>query len=201
VVLRLAAAGHDGHLLGQVGDGDGLVAVRAGATGADAAGEGGAVGAALLAEETLPAVRAFVDGVLAARPGGRDDNGGVVLVAAPERGLAAPVTAVSLPATPAPPLAALRPRWLRAARYAKEAVLPFYLLHEPVIVAAAWLIVRWPAPVPAKYAVLVIVSFAATLGLYEALGPAVPRHPAPIRHEAPHQARDPAPGSASDRRG
>ena len=32
-------------------------------------------------------------------------------------------------------------------------------------------------------------------------GPAVPRHPAPIRHETPHQARDPAPGSASDRRG
>jgi hypothetical protein len=73
------------------------------------------------------------------------------------------------PATLAPPLAAPRPRWLRAARYANEAVLPFYLLHEPVIVAAAWLIVRWPAPVPAKYAVLVIVSFAATLGLYEAL--------------------------------
>src|SRR5271157_1582003 len=73
------------------------------------------------------------------------------------------------PDTAGPPLAAPRPRWLRAARYANEAVLPFYLLHEPVIVAAAWLIVRWPAPVPAKYAVLVIVSFAATLGLYEAL--------------------------------
>ena len=73
------------------------------------------------------------------------------------------------PDTPAPPLAAPRPRWRRAARYANEAVLPFYLLHEPVIVAAAWLIVRWQAPIPAKYAVLVIVSFAATLGLYEAL--------------------------------
>ena len=50
-----------------------------------------------------------------------------------------------------------------------EAVLPFYLLHEPVIVAAAWLIVRWPAPPVVKYPALVIVSFAATLGLYEAL--------------------------------
>jgi len=57
----------------------------------------------------------------------------------------------------------------RAARYANEAVLPFYLLHEPVIVAAAWLIVRWHAPLPAKYAALVIVSFAATLALYETL--------------------------------
>ena len=57
----------------------------------------------------------------------------------------------------------------RAARYANQAVLPFYLLHEPVIVAAAWLIVRWPAPPVVKYPALVIVSFAATLGLYEAL--------------------------------
>jgi glucans biosynthesis protein C len=57
----------------------------------------------------------------------------------------------------------------RAARYANEAVLPFYLLHEPVIVAAAWLIIRWHAPIPAKYAALVIVSFAATFALYETL--------------------------------
>ena len=57
----------------------------------------------------------------------------------------------------------------RATRYANEAVLPFYLLHEPVIVAAAWLIIRWHAPIPAKYAALVIVSFAATLALYETL--------------------------------
>jgi peptidoglycan/LPS O-acetylase OafA/YrhL len=56
-----------------------------------------------------------------------------------------------------------------AARYANEAVLPFYLLHEPVIVAVAWLIVRWHAPLPAKYAALVIVSFAATFALYETL--------------------------------
>jgi peptidoglycan/LPS O-acetylase OafA/YrhL len=47
-------------------------------------------------------------------------------------------------------------------------VLPFYVLHEPVIVAAAWFLVRWHAPVPAKYATLVLVSLAATLALYEA---------------------------------
>jgi peptidoglycan/LPS O-acetylase OafA/YrhL len=57
----------------------------------------------------------------------------------------------------------------RAARYANEAVLPFYLLHEPVIVAVAWLIVRWHAPIAGKYAVVVIVSFAVTLALYETL--------------------------------
>ena len=71
--------------------------------------------------------------------------------------------------TDTPPAAAPEPYWRRAARYANDAVLPFYLLHEPVIVAAAWVIVRWHAPLPGKYAALVIVSFTATLGLYETL--------------------------------
>jgi peptidoglycan/LPS O-acetylase OafA/YrhL len=57
----------------------------------------------------------------------------------------------------------------RIARYVNEAVLPFYVLHEPVIVAAAWVIVRWDAPLVAKYVALVVVSFAVTLGLYELL--------------------------------
>ena len=65
------------------------------------------------------------------------------------------------------PAAAPEPRWQRAARYGNQAVLPFYLLHEPVIVAAAWFIVRWHAPAVPEYAALVIVSFAATLALYE----------------------------------
>jgi hypothetical protein len=40
-------------------------------------------------------------------------------------------------ATPRP-APARAPRWQRAAGYANQAVLPFYLLHEPVIVAVAW---------------------------------------------------------------
>jgi glucan biosynthesis protein C len=73
------------------------------------------------------------------------------------------------PTTADPPAARPQPRWHRASRYANEAVLPFYVLHEPVIVAAAWVIVRWHAPIVAKYLALVIVSFAGTLGLYEVL--------------------------------
>ena len=60
-------------------------------------------------------------------------------------------------------------RLRRAARYGNEAVLPFYVLHEPVIVAAAWLVVRWHVPSLAQYVALVVLSFAAILGLYEAL--------------------------------
>ena len=63
--------------------------------------------------------------------------------------------------------AAREPAWRRAARYANQAVLPFYLLHEPVIVAFAWLIVRWHAPIGIKYPALVAISFTATLAIYE----------------------------------
>jgi len=70
------------------------------------------------------------------------------------------------PATPRP-APAREPRWQRAAGYANQAVLPFYLLHEPVIVAFAWIIVRWHAPVLVKYPVLVAASFTVTLVTYE----------------------------------
>ncbi len=73
------------------------------------------------------------------------------------------------PTTADEPSAKPESRWRRAARYANEAVLPFYVLHEPVIVVAAWVIVRWDGPIVGKYLVLVIVSFAGTLGLYEVL--------------------------------
>lgn len=65
------------------------------------------------------------------------------------------------------PAAARQPRWQRAAGYANQAVLPFYLLHEPVIVAFAWIIVRWHAPILAEYTALVAASFTATLAIYE----------------------------------
>jgi hypothetical protein len=60
-------------------------------------------------------------------------------------------------------------RWRRVAHYGNEAVLPFYLLHEPVIVAVAWVIVPWPAPLVVKYPSVVAASFVLTLALYEGL--------------------------------
>jgi len=71
------------------------------------------------------------------------------------------------PAIEVTSLGSSKSRLSRAARYANEAVLPFYVLHEPVIVGAAWIIVRWHAPILAKYLALVLVSFAGTLALYE----------------------------------
>ena len=84
-------------------------------------------------------------------------------------GFAAAFTARRRQAGTATPLPApaREPRWQRAAGYANQAVLPFYLLHEPVIVAFAWIIVRWHAPILVKYPALVAVSFTATLVIYE----------------------------------
>jgi len=65
------------------------------------------------------------------------------------------------------PGTACEPRWQRAAGYANQAVLPFYVLHEPVIVAFAWIIVRWHAPIGVEYLALVAASFTATLVIYE----------------------------------
>src|SRR2546421_1742536 len=86
-------------LVEEVVDGDGLVAVRAWAADADAAGEDAAGWAALLAEEAFVAAGALVDGEVPPGPGGWDGDGGAgLLVAAPERGLAAGGTAVGLAA-------------------------------------------------------------------------------------------------------
>ena len=83
-------------------------------------------------------------------------------------GFAAALTARRRTGTAPPrPAPARQPRWHRAAGYANQAVLPFYLLHEPVIVAFAWIIVRWHAPILVKYPVLVAASFTTTLVIYE----------------------------------
>jgi glucans biosynthesis protein C len=55
----------------------------------------------------------------------------------------------------------------RLACYANEAVLPFYVLHETVIIAVAYVVLSWPIGGAAQYAVIVALSLAGTLLLYE----------------------------------
>jgi hypothetical protein len=57
-------------------------------------------------------------------------------------------------------------KWLR---YGQEAVLPFFLLHQPVIVAIAFYVVQWDAGIPAKLVTVVLASFLVTVGIYELL--------------------------------
>lgn len=56
-----------------------------------------------------------------------------------------------------------------ALRYASEAAYPFYILHQTVLVAVGWFVVRWPLGVAAKWALISVAAGAVTLAVYEAL--------------------------------
>ena len=51
--------------------------------------------------------------------------------------------------------------------YANEAVLPFYILHQPVILLIGFYVVQMRLPIAIKYLLICIPSFFVTLGLYE----------------------------------
>lgn len=51
--------------------------------------------------------------------------------------------------------------------YANEAVLPFYILHQTVILIIGFYVVRWNIPMIAKFGVIAVTSFMAIMTLYE----------------------------------
>ena len=57
----------------------------------------------------------------------------------------------------------------KALRYGQVTQLPFYVVHQPVILAIAYFVVRWEAIVPFKLLVVVLGAFVASIGLVELL--------------------------------
>lgn len=57
----------------------------------------------------------------------------------------------------------------RFLKYANDAVLPFYILHQTVILAIGFHVIQLDAPLWLEYAIIVLTSFAATMALYELL--------------------------------
>jgi surface polysaccharide O-acyltransferase-like enzyme len=51
--------------------------------------------------------------------------------------------------------------------YGQETILPFYLLHQPVIFVVAFFVVQWDTGTTLKYLVVVLSSLLVTLGLVE----------------------------------
>lgn len=51
--------------------------------------------------------------------------------------------------------------------YANEAVLPFYILHHMVIIVVGFYVIRWDIPVPAKYLLIIVMSFTIAMLVYE----------------------------------
>lgn len=57
----------------------------------------------------------------------------------------------------------------RVLKYANDAVLPFYILHQTVILTIGLYVVRWDANVMLKYLVIIASSFSVIFLLYELL--------------------------------
>ncbi len=55
----------------------------------------------------------------------------------------------------------------KALRYAAEASLPFYILHQTVIVAIGYYVIQWNMGVAAKFLIIAAMSLAGSLLLYE----------------------------------
>ncbi|MEV7149262.1 acyltransferase [Streptomyces sp. NPDC093084] len=53
--------------------------------------------------------------------------------------------------------------------YLAAAVLPLYILHQPIVVAVAYFVTGWSAPIVVEYVVLVVIAFTLTLTAYELL--------------------------------
>lgn len=53
--------------------------------------------------------------------------------------------------------------------YGKNAIMPFFAFHQPVIIVVAYYVVQWEVGLPVKLFVVVTGSFLLTLGIYEFL--------------------------------
>jgi peptidoglycan/LPS O-acetylase OafA/YrhL len=54
-------------------------------------------------------------------------------------------------------------------RYGQQAVLPFFMLHQPVIILIGYYVVQWNAGILLKLPLVVIGSFLVSIGIYELL--------------------------------
>lgn len=54
-------------------------------------------------------------------------------------------------------------------KYANEAVLPFYILHQTILLVVGYFVRLWAVPDLAKWAIISLVSFAIIMGIYELL--------------------------------
>ena len=53
--------------------------------------------------------------------------------------------------------------------YANEAVLPFYILHQTVMLAVGYVVLQWAIPDVLEWATIVVISFVVIMALYEYL--------------------------------
>lgn len=54
-------------------------------------------------------------------------------------------------------------------KYANEAVLPFYILHQTVLLVVGYIVLQWQIPSLAQWFLIASISFAIIMGIYEFL--------------------------------
>jgi glucan biosynthesis protein C len=57
----------------------------------------------------------------------------------------------------------------RMLSYANEAVLPFYIFHQTIILCVGWFVIRWNMGILPKYLIIAVCSFIIIMALYEGL--------------------------------
>ena len=60
-------------------------------------------------------------------------------------------------------------RAVRVTGYLSQSVLPVYILHQPVLVAIAFYVVRWPVPAVVKYLVICAATLVSVFAIYDLL--------------------------------
>ncbi len=55
----------------------------------------------------------------------------------------------------------------RLLKYASDAVLPVYILHQTIIVTLGYFVIQWDAAIASKYFFIVIAALIGSLGIYE----------------------------------
>jgi hypothetical protein len=53
--------------------------------------------------------------------------------------------------------------------YSNEAVLPFYIFHQTIILCVGWIVIRWNMGIGPKYLIIALISFAIIMVLYDLL--------------------------------
>jgi len=57
----------------------------------------------------------------------------------------------------------------KVVNYGNDAVLPFYVLHQTIILVVGWFVITWDIGILPKYLIIIVVSFVLIMALYELL--------------------------------
>ncbi len=76
----------------------------------------------------------------------------------------------------------------KALTYGSEAVLPFYIFHQTIILCVGWFVIRWNMGIGPKYLIIALVSFALIMALVRPARQTFQRDAVFLRHATKEEA-------------